>query len=401
MLPPRRPSPAFEGVLDLPGAPTRLWKEDGSPYAPGDLFVQPNLARTLRTIAEGGAEAFYQGEIARRIAEDMEAHGGFLRYEDLADYRVRRSRIVRGHFRGHEVVGTEYPAAGALTIEALQILDRLSPPGDDPVRWAADVARALQAAAVDGPISIQSPDLGASWLTSDSLATRRAAEIRSLAALAPPPGSQGGSDAGHTTHLTVVDRDGAVVAMTQSLGMGWGAMVVTDDLGFPYAMTMGYQRDTRPGARPGSYQSPTIVLNEGKVVYALGAAGSFRIIASIVQSLSRAIGQGEPFSLAVASRRVSPTGSSSMTMEDHPDARWSDEDMERLREAGWTIEPAESPFGILHGIAWDPETEVWIGVADPRGTGTARGPRDHPPAGAHDERGTRLERGGLHESRQP
>ncbi|MFH1763477.1 MAG: gamma-glutamyltransferase, partial [Gemmatimonadota bacterium] len=98
-------------------------KPDGSPFAEGEILVNEDLARTLTTISKREGEDFYRGEIARKMAEDIRANGGAVTMESLNDYRAEDALIVRGSYRGYELVGSYIPSAGALAIEALQILE--------------------------------------------------------------------------------------------------------------------------------------------------------------------------------------------------------------------------------------------------------------------------------------
>lgn len=370
MLPPVSAPAEFSR---LPGAPLSLFRPDGSPYEPGELYRQPELAQTLRTIAVGGGDAFYKGEIARRIAEDMAANGGLVTYRDLAQYQAMDGQVVRGEYREHSVTGSYWPASGATVIQTLQTLERLERPRQHDPEWIANVMRAMIFALEDRVSGISSGPEGAFWLTSDSLASRRAREIDALPQLAPPPRGSPADPPGHTTHLSIVDDEGWAVSLTQSLGDSFGSRVMTEGLGFLYAMSMGYQRDEGPGGRPGSSQSPMVVDSAGQVRFVIGAAGSNRIISSIVTTLDRAITFGQPLDSAASAPRIHPVGGDTIRLERRPAIAWPDEVSGRLQAAGWGIVFDDQNYGILHGIAWDPVSNEWVGVADPRGPGTARG----------------------------
>ncbi len=373
VLQPHQALPPASGLDTASAAPRYFARADGSRYLPGERFRQPALAATLRAIAVGGRDAFYRGEIARRIDADMRAHGGYVRYEDLAAYRAEESLIVRGRYRGRELVGSYWPASGATTIEILQILDRLGPPARDEVEWADDVARASVRAFADRQRDVEPAARKAAWLVSDSLAERRAAEVRADQWLGPVPA--GAPESGNTTHLSAGDRWGNAVSMTQSLGNAYGSLVASEGLGFLYAMTMGYLGAEEPGARPGSSQSPLLVLRDGEVEYVLGAAGSRRIISAIVQTLGRMLDQGRPLPVAMALPRLHPD-TTRLIVEARPRAAWSEASLAGLRALGWAVEPRDQAtyFGRIHGLYRDPETGEWVGVADPRRFGEAAGP---------------------------
>ena len=176
----------------------------------------------------------------------------------------------------------------------------------------------------------------------------------------------------HTTHLSVADGRGMVVALTQSLGPAMGAKVAAPGLGFVYAATMGYLGSLSPGDRPSSGQSPLIVLRDGDPAYVLGAAGGARIISAIVEVTSRVVDQQLSLSDAMAAPRFHAT-TNYIRVEDRPGAQFAPSDLADLRSFGFTVTTSSSSFGLVHALAYDVATREWIGVADPRGSGAAMG----------------------------
>lgn len=309
--------------LDPSSEVARLFYGPGvTPLEPGATLVQPELAAVLQTLAEEGAEAFYRGDIARRMAEDMAAHGGFVTARDLAEYRAVDSEVGRGTFAGAEVVGSYLPASGVTVIEILQILERLDFALVDEGRWAATVAEALLAGFADRESAedTMGPAEAVAWLTSDSLADRRAEEIaiklRNVAALALDPHAlvpalafDDGSEPAFTTHISVADTFGNVVALTQSLGPTLGARVATPGLGFLYASTLGgYLTGGGPGYRPWSSQAPLVVTRGGRSTLVIGGAGSRRILSALVGTLTRTLRDGVALDEALAGPRLHPAG---------------------------------------------------------------------------------------------
>lgn len=358
-------------------------KADGTTYAGDERLVQPDLAATLRSIAEGGADAFYRGWIADSIAADMQRHGGFVRAEDLARYEARRSQVVRGSYRGYDLVGTYLPASGATTIEALHILERfdLSDRAGTP-EWVALTAQALLLSFEDRTRDLGTAAEQAQILVSKDWAARRATEVDDPSAGAPVsvrPGGQGApgmQEPAHTTHLSVADREGGLVALTQSLGPSMGSKVAAPGLGFVYAATMGYLGALPPGARPFSSQSPLIVLNDGQPAYVLGGAGARRIISAIVEVVSRVVDEELSLADAMALPRFHPTPRK-IYMEGRRAATWSAADLAELASFGFAAEARDSAtyFATIHGIEFAVATRDYIGVADPRWHGGASGPR--------------------------
>ena len=387
-------------LAQFEGSRSYFLRADGSPYEVGDLFVQRDLGQTLRQIAEGGADAFYRGSIADRIAEDMAAHGGFVTREDLADYQARDATVVRGSYRGYELVGTYLPAAGANTIEMLQILehfDLAAVAGTS--EWAAIVAQVLLIGFQDrladlaqmGPPETFPLAENARTLVSPERAAQHASQIRPFRISSRQPRDTvtraGEFPPGHTTHLSVVDGQGGAVTLTQSLGPTLGSRVATQGLGFAYAATMGYlSGDARsagvralgPGDRASSRQSPLLALRNGELRFVLGASGARRILSGIVQVTSRMVDQGLPLEEAMAAQRVhiEPSDPKILHMQVRDYGAWSPEQLADLRAFGFDVRD-ENPqsFGNVSAIALDTLSGEWVGAANPGTAGAASAPR--------------------------
>jgi len=353
----------------------------GAPVA-GEDFVQRDLARVLQAISDEGAEVFYRGWIAESIAVDMARNGGFLQLTDLAEYAARPSQIVRGNYRGYELIGTYLPASGATTIEALHILEQFDlTDRAGSSDWAALICQALLLSFEDRVADLGPPESHARTIVSKEWAAARAAEVldpaRSVADAVPrSPADVLDSEPAHTTHLSVADSEGMLVALTQSLGPSMGSKVATPGLGFLYAATMGYLGELAPGDRPFSSQSPLIVLREDEPAFVLGAAGARRIVSAIVSVLSRVVDQGMTLEQAMAQPRLHPT-EGVITLEMDDATSWPVSVVNDLRQLGFTASPRSdgSYFARIHGIAWDQHTGAYVGVADHRWVGTAGVPR--------------------------
>ncbi|RMH18767.1 MAG: hypothetical protein D6701_05830 [Gemmatimonadetes bacterium] len=373
----RRQAFAARQVAEFEGTRRVFLHDDGTPYRAGERLVQPDLARTLRAIRDGGRQAFYEGEIARRMAEDIQAHGGAVTLESLRDYRALDARIVRGRYRGYDLIGTYVPAAGAVSIEALQILEHFDLANLDGASWAAAVGQAL-ALAVEDARSLMGPPEMAERLTSAEWAAERARLVR-LPGASPEDGAGPASfletpdDDGHTTHMTAADADGMVVALTQTIGPSMGSKVVTPGLGFLYAATLGgYLGRMEPGERARSFISPLLVEKDGEPVLVLGAAGGVRIVTAVVHTVARVIDQGMSLPDALAAPRVHPTANG-IELETTPGVGWSPDVVRALREAGWEVreQPRVGAFGRVHAVYYDRPSKRWVGVADPDWEGTA------------------------------
>jgi gamma-glutamyltranspeptidase/glutathione hydrolase len=375
-----------EQLAESEGARDQYLKPDGSPHRAGELLRQPVMARTLRRIVDGGADVFYRGEIAEAIAADMAANGGAVTMKSLADYRAEDARIVRGSYRGYELVALDVPASGAIAIQALQIMENFDPSALSEEAWAALVGQALALAIPDR--RRLGSDTAAVRATSKAWAATQAKHVQ----LGVPVGA-GTSDSwlrqaahaddeGHTTHLSVADSTGMLVSFTQTIGPAMGSKVVTPGLGFLYAVTLGgyLSVDAEPGERARSSITPLMVLREGEPVLVLGAAGGSRIISAVIQAVTHVIDDDMSLQEALAAPRVHPTFDSTyaftgLAMESDSDWGWTEEQMEVIREMGFEVSatPGYGRFGRIHGIHYVPDTEGWVGVADPGGEGSAAG----------------------------
>jgi gamma-glutamyltranspeptidase/glutathione hydrolase len=391
-----------EELAKYEGSRQYFLKEGGSPYEAGELLVQTDLAQTLRAIAEGGADAFYRGEIADRIARDMVAKGGFVTRRDLEQYRPREALVVQGTYRDFDLIGTYLPAAGANTIEMLQILEHfdLSDIAGTP-RWAVFVAQALRLGFLDrltdlanmGPAEHFPSSTNARQLVSKERAAERAQQIRipddMAMTVSDVPTVAGVLPPGHTTHLSVVDAGGGAVALTQSLGPTLGSKVAAPGLGFAYAATMGYLsgeaksagiRALGPGDRASSRQSPMMVLRDGRLTYVLGGSGARRILSALVQVVSRSVDQGLTLEEAMAAPRVhvEPSDEGIVYLQMREAAEWSVDDRAQIAAFGLEVQDVGS-VGNVSAIHLDAETGEYIGVADPGGRGSAGSPRTSSP----------------------
>jgi gamma-glutamyltranspeptidase/glutathione hydrolase len=381
-------------------------KTDGTAWRAGDRVTNPLLARTLRRLAADGVASFYKGAIAEEIDRDMAAHGGFIRKDELAAYDALPAIVVAGTYRGHQLASNFRPAAGHSVIEALHILEDIAVPGpDEPARWAAVVGQAMQLAIADRGVRRGTEGESAAWLTSRDHARERGKQIvvpdRGVDPLpseiepfqgAPfwnPPGTlvTAPTDREATTHYAVADRDGRLVSITQSLGPAMGTRLVAPGLGFIYATRLG----TAPGSRPGSTIAPTIFSRSAAVsgsilsaqpvdaspVIALGGAGDARIISAVIQVISRMVDHKMSLAAAVAAPRVHPDALKTLRIEEGPVSSWDATDRARLEKWGFTLIGAPSGFfGRVHAVMRSPTPGApATGVAEPRWTGGAAGPR--------------------------
>ena len=368
----------------------RLWKNDEAARVlfrpsraplrtevglePGDFIAQPDLARTLRRIAERGPVEFYEGETARAIVEDVRRLGGVLDAGDLAGYRARELAPLASTYRDIEV-RTLAGASGATTVvEALNIIEGFS--GLDAYPHDAGeilhlVAEASRLAFVDrfAYLSADDPEAVA-LLTAKAIASRHRARgdiaiDRANRTAAPAPV---GTPA-HTTHVSAVDGDGMAVSLTATLGQAFGSGVVARGTGVLLSDVMTWF-DPRPG-RPNSIAAakrilwaiaPIIALREGRPWLVVGAPGGRRLISAVFQAIVNAVDFGLAPQLAVNSVRVHCEGTTTLL-----DARASAEARETLAAYGHELRVVEenfvsSQFGRANAIRVDRDGTLRGGV---------------------------------------
>ena len=356
------------------GTAAQFFLKDGSRAHPiGSLFQQPVLAGTLRRLAEAGAEDFYVGEIAQKIHDDMQAHGGLLHRDDLAQIpQPIERRTVSCNFEGLRVQTFPPPAAGRTLIEMLNILEnvpeKLRIP--DTPEAAITLSEVIRQAFLDRRDRPYDPTFYAQIddkrMLSDEYARRVARRIRKRV-----------RTQGETTHLSVMDRWGNVVALTQSIERVYGSCAASPELGFLYNNYMSafdyedisHPYYLRPNASPWASVAPTIVFRGRRPWLAIGSPGSQRITPSIVQVLLRL--KHQPPLSAVASPRLFCSINGEVSLET---TRMRDDIPPALEAHGFTVKPRD-PYSFYLGCVQLVlrEGETFIGVADPRRDGSAAG----------------------------
>ena len=350
------------------------FRPDGSHKRVGDRVANPDMANTLRLIAAEGADVFYTGQLASRIAEDMEAHGGMLDERDLAEYRTTHNQPIQTSYRGLDVTTNHPPGGGVMVLEMLNILENfdLASMGHNSIEYVRTVTEAMKRATSDKDSFVGDPehfDVPMDWLISKDHAKEHAGMIRAgqrsnVERMAYEPRD--------TTHVCVVDKDGNAASMTHSLGMPSG--VITDGLGFMYNGCMAVF-DPRPGnadsLAPGksrfSSLCPTMVFDEDQLTYVVGAPGGTQIAMGVTQVLLNSIDFEMNMLEAVSAPRVSGTSDAIDVANGVP---WSVTDA--LEAEGYEVirSPQTHDFAWVHGIRIS--GEGIDGGADPAADGVAQ-----------------------------
>ena len=279
-------------------------RPDGGIPGVGEILRNPDMGRTCRRVAEHGAEDFYTGGIAARIAADVARGGGLLSAEDLAGARPEDTEPLWGSYRGHRIAANRPPGGGVMILEMLNVLEHfdLAAMGHNSPEYVATVSEAMKIATVDKDTRVGDPrffETPLGELASKEYGARMAERIRrGEKTRVPRLNAGGGREPKDTTQVCVVDGEGGCVSLTHSLGRPSG--VVTEGLGFMYNGCMGVF-DPRPG-RAGSLapgkarftaMCPTMVFDgEGRPWYVVGAPGGTFITMGVLQGILNAVDFG-------------------------------------------------------------------------------------------------------------
>jgi gamma-glutamyltranspeptidase / glutathione hydrolase len=294
----------------------RVFLPDGQPVEPGTQLTMEDYAETLRLISREGDGALYGGAWGRTYTDFMGRTGGYLRPQDLAEYRTVERTALRGTYRGYEIVGPPPPTSGPLhIIQMLNILEGFdlrsmgfgTPPTLHLLAEVLKIAFADRAAATADPDYVAVPV--ARLLSKEYAAARRreidAAQARQFTAGVAPEESP------HTTHVTVADASGNVVASTQTINSLFGPRFIVPGTGmipnnYMYLFTPkpGFANSVQPGKRVTSSMSPIIVVRDGRVMWALGLPGGIRIFASAMQAVINLIDHEMSLQEAVEAPRL-------------------------------------------------------------------------------------------------
>jgi gamma-glutamyltranspeptidase / glutathione hydrolase len=361
-------------------ASAHVFLPGGAPLRKGDLLVQSEYAQTLRTIAAEGPSALYGGALGRRVAEHMAQAGGLITLDDLARYRTLERAPVRGTYRGVTIAGCPPPTGGGIhLIQLLNILEGFDVKalGFGTVDGIHLLAEALKIAFADRNAATGDPafvDVPVARLLDKGYAAARRNDIDMGKARAYAAGVPAG--AGHTTHVTVADADGTVVAATQTINSLFGSRAMVPGTGMLLNNTMylfdphpGHALSVAPGKRMTSSMAPTIVFRDGRPALALGLPGGARIFAAVLQAIVNVIDHGMTLQDAVEAPRVWTQGQE-LEVEDAV----SEPVRAGLRARGHQVTPVAHVAGGMGAIAFDPDggltgASCWRADGTPIGIG--------------------------------
>ena len=373
-------------------------KPDGTEFKEGDIFIQKDLASSLKMIAEHGSQAFYEGQIAELIAQDMKKNGGLITKEDLGKYEAFLRKPVTGTYRGYQIISMPPPSSGGtILIEMLNILEGFDLGQRE--RYAPEtlhlIAEAMRFSYFDRAQYMGDSDF--SEIPVKLLISKGHAEdIREKIDLkkATPSAIMGEEiltieEAKETTHYSVIDKEGLAVATTYTLNGWYGSGVIAEGTGIllnnemaDFNMKPGYTDDkgligTKPNLiesrkRMLSSMTPTLVIKDGKVHMITGSPGGRTIINTVLNVIVNVIDFNMPIQDAIDAPR--------MDHEWMPDLlrlekkAITEELIESLKAMGHMMKESSCwRQGDAHSILIDPKAGFYYGAADKRSQGSAIG----------------------------
>lgn len=380
----------YQKVLEEFPSTTKVLQPNGRWPVAGEIFRQPDLARTLKVIAKNGADAFYRGPLAAHIAQFYQANGGVLSAEDLAGYQAKWVTPISTNYRGYTFY-TQPPSSSAIAVlEQLNMLEAydLKALGHNSPEYLHLIGEVIRLAIADRNRYVGDPDF-VKVPVEKLLSKSYAAERRKLIHLdSTIPIAKAGDfnppDDKHTTHLSVVDGDDNMVALTQTLGDIFGSGVIIADTGVLFSDEMRHLHldpndpsRLEPGKRSRSNQSPIIVLKDGKPFMTIGTPGGNGIWQRIVQVIVNVVDFGMDVQTAITAPRMIYGGRAETGTEFRPVFKAEDRiplaTLDALRAKGYEVISVKDDDGRVNGIVIDPATGFRLGGADPREMGFALG----------------------------
>jgi gamma-glutamyltranspeptidase/glutathione hydrolase len=379
----------------------RIFQRDGNYYQPGEIFKQPDLARTLQRIATN-PDDFYHGQLAKEIAAAIQKGGGIITAQDLANYEVKEREAIHGTYRGYDVYSAPPPSSGGVAlVEILNVLEKydLGKLGADSAEAMHLTIEAYRRAFMDRADFMGDPDFAkvpVAQLIDKSYASAWRESINPAHAsvskdLKRPSGifndldkvarAATAGEPNETTHYSTVDAEGNAVSVTTTLNGGFGSYVTAEGLGFllnnemddfaakvgvpnMYGLIQGPANAVGPNKRPLSAMTPTIVTKDDKLFMVLGSPGGPTIITTVANVLMGVIDYGLDIQQAVDAPRFHNQWLPDKSVVERN--RFSPDTLRLLKTDGHTIDERSSYWGDAECILVDPKTDERLGGHDER-----------------------------------
>lgn len=305
-----------------------FFKKDGSFYEPGDIFVQKDLANTLKRISKNGIEEFYSGKTADLIVKEMEKHNGFITKNDLKNYKPSVRKPIHGTYRGYDIFSMSPPSSGGVhVVQILNMMENydIGSMGHNSAQTIHVMSEAMKRAYADRAKYLGDTDfvkVPIKGLVSKKYAKDLMKNVDENATLSKTikEGDAPSYESDETTHFSIADKYGNVVSNTYTINFSYGSGIVVEGAGFllnnemddfsskpgvpnAYGLIGGEANKIEPNKRMLSSMSPTIVKKDGKNFLVTGSPGGSRIITTTLQVISNVIDHGLNIGAAVAAPR--------------------------------------------------------------------------------------------------
>ena len=376
----------FDKLTKFPAA-AAIYLKGGLPYEVGDKLVLKDLARSYRLIAEKGPDVFYKGEIADAIEKEMKASGkGLITKADLAAYKPAIRTPVRGTYRGYEIISMAPPSSGGThVIEILNILEgyNMTRLGFQTPESLHIMAEAMKRAFADRAKYMADTDfvtVPIAGLISKKYADelRKGISLDAAGSNIPAGNPLAFVGSGGTSHLSVIDQQGNIVALTQTINYFFGSGVLVPGTGIMLNNEMddfnpqpGTSNSVDPRKRPLSSMTPTIMLKNGKPFLSVGSPGATRIISALTQIIVNVVDFRMNIQDAIDAPRIH-----CMTGDIFMESRIPKEVQDALTAKGHKLSvrgAVDLYFGGAQGVMIDPASGKLYGAGDPRRDGVAVG----------------------------
>ena len=377
-----------------PASMAQFAKSDGSAYAAGTLFRQPDLAATLERIAAKGRDGFYTGRTADLLVAEMERGGGLIGHDDLKAYRSVWRQPVRGTYRGHEIISMPPPSSGGvLLVQLLNMLEThdVATIGVENPNTAHLMIEAERRAYADRAEHLGDPDFFAvpmAMLTDKAYAGARLADFASDKASTSEQigaGRRWPEESPETTHVSVLDAAGNAVAYTTTLNLAYGSKIVVAGAGFllnnemddfsakpgvpnSFGLVGAEANAIAPGKRMLSSMTPTIVLKDRQPFLVTGSPGGSTIITTVLQVVVNVIDHDMDLAAAVSRPRFHHQWLPNRVI--YEPGAFSRQTLDALASRGH-VNLNVMDFGIGDANSAMRLGDALIGVSDPRNAGAA------------------------------
>ncbi|ALF25403.1 gamma-glutamyltransferase [Fusobacterium nucleatum] len=374
----------FDKLEKYPESAKIYLNKEGLPYEVGNKFTNKDLAKTLEIIIKKGKDGFYKGEVAQAIVKTLNKYDGLYTMEDLANYKPLIRKPVKGTYRGYEIISSPSPSSGgAIVIEILNILENFNVSELDvnSPEYLHLFSEAYKLAYADRAKYMGDTDYTPVPMKG-FLSKKYAKEISkdidmkvSHESKAHDPWQYESED---TTHYSIADKEGNMVAITKTVNGLFGNSVVVDGYGFvmnnemdDFVVGAGHPNSVAPGKTPLSSMSPTIVLKDGKPFMVLGSPGATKIISTVSQVISRVIDHKMSIQDAIDTPRLWDNTLNVINIE----SRISDKTVKKLEAMGHKVNKTsdwDRGMGSVQGVLYKNDGTL-EGGADPRRDGKALG----------------------------